>query len=153
MYALSPEKKYSKINSPPQGVIVEKLNTGLVKQINQAWPHNFKGSQDYIASLIEINGGYGIFLEETNELVAWILRYNLGHVGILQTKGKYKGKGYGTYVTKVMADHIIKEGIWPCATIAATNFASIKLFEKLGFENRGEFVYFNILGVKKDNFK
>ncbi|XP_064211485.1 uncharacterized protein LOC135265202 [Tribolium castaneum] len=146
MYALAPE--VGRKTGTPSGVKVQKLHLGLVEQINSAWPYNFKGSEDYIGSLIEMYGGYGLFLDETNELVAWILRYNLGHVGILQTKDKYKKRGFGTHVTKVLVDNIVKEGNRPFATISATNFVSVSLFERLGFENIGECSFFKLSGFK-----
>ncbi|XP_044265553.1 uncharacterized protein LOC123011911 [Tribolium madens] len=146
IYALEPQRGLS--CRTPTGVNVQKLHLGLVDAINSAWPYSFKGSREHISSLIETYGGYGLFLEETNEMVAWILRYNLGHIGILQTKEKYKKNGYGTHVTKVMVDNIVQEGNWPFATISATNFVSISLFEKLGFENIGECAYFKLSGFK-----
>jgi predicted GNAT family acetyltransferase len=114
-------------------------------QIDSVWPYKYRGSQDYIASLIESNGGYGVFLKNGDEMVAWAVKHCLGHIGMVQTRENEKKKGYGLLVTKALAKEIVEEGQRPFATIYAQNKASICMFEKLGFQKIGNCYFINQL--------
>ncbi|KAF2894191.1 hypothetical protein ILUMI_11981 [Ignelater luminosus] len=120
------------INCPPE-VYVDKLNPTHAVLINSHWPHRYKDSHKYVATLIELNGGYGVFLKTDGTLVAWVLR-NLIGLGALQTLDEHKRKGYGSLVTTVLAKEIAKEGLNPIGTVLQNNFGSQKMFGKLGFE-------------------
>lgn len=117
----------------PSEVYIKKLNSDNAIVINDSWPHKFDGSLRYVKTLIKINGGVGIFLKDTNTMVAWILKYHTGEMGLLQTIDGHKRKGYASVITKFIAKDIAKGGHTPTATILTDNFASRNMFKKLGF--------------------
>ncbi|XP_044265554.1 uncharacterized protein LOC123011912 [Tribolium madens] len=142
MLALPPEKEIS-INYP-SGVYVKKIDASLANQINSFWLYSSPGSDlKYLYSLLEMNGGFGVFLEGTNEIVAWILKHCLGHIGMLHTKEEYRKNGYAILITKFLAEEIRKDGSCPFATIYSDNVASIRMFEKIGFQTIGTCAYLN----------
>jgi hypothetical protein len=144
MYALAAGKSEFS-NEHPTGVYLRELDVESAAQIDSVWPYKYRGSQDYIASLIESNGGYGVFLKNGDEMVAWAVKHCLGHIGMVQTRENEKKKGYGLLVTKALAKEIVEEGQRPFATIYAQNKASICMFEKLGFQKIGNCYFINQL--------
>lgn len=144
MFTLLPEKHVS-IECPPSGVHVKKINEKFADQINSYWSYSSLGSdRNYLAMLLELNGGFGVFLgDNNNEMAAWIVKHCLGHIGMLQTKEEHTHKGYGRLVTQFLIEEIRREGHYPFATIHSNNIASIRMFEKLGFCKIGTCAYLN----------
>ncbi|RZC35142.1 uncharacterized protein BDFB_007853 [Asbolus verrucosus] len=137
IYAISPEEAKKLTIECPDDVYVKELEPSAAKQVNAAWPHRYQGSDSCLASFLEMNGGYGVFLKSTDELVAWVLKHTFGHLGMLQTEEKHKKKGYGSLVAKVLSKEIAEEGHWPLGTILVNNQVSIGMFEKMGFRSIG----------------
>ncbi|XP_044270434.1 uncharacterized protein LOC123015062 [Tribolium madens] len=137
VYCISPEeaRKFT-IECPPE-VYLKKLDPSAGQQMNATWLHRFPGSDKYLTSFIDANGGYGVFLKSTHEMVAWVLRHAWGHLAILQTQEAHKRKGYASLVTKALSKEIANEGHWPLGTILLKNRISINMFEKLGFNSIG----------------
>lgn len=54
--------------------------------------------------------------------------------------GNYHGKGYATEIASNIMNYAIKEGVLDCviATVDIPNIGSIKVLEKLDFENKGK---------------
>ncbi|XP_063905081.1 uncharacterized protein LOC135124140 [Zophobas morio] len=146
IFALNPSKATFALDCPPD-VYVKKLDPTLSDKINSVWPHKYPGSENYVSGLIEMNGGYGVFLRSSNEMVAWVVKHCFGHIGVLQTDEKHKKKGYGSLVTRALALEILDEGHWPFGTVYPDNAGSIKLFEKLGFERIGFASYMDIINT------
>ncbi|RZC34221.1 CKS, FR47, and/or Acetyltransf 1 domain containing protein [Asbolus verrucosus] len=143
MYAASPEEVGKFAITCPPDVHVKKLDPSLGEQINSVWPHKFPGSEGFVSDLIEINGGYGLFLKGSDEPVAWVLKHCFGQVGMLQTDDNHKRKGYASLVLKALAKEMGGEGLWPFGTVLADNSASVGMFQRLGFRNVGTFAYIN----------
>ncbi|RZC35143.1 FR47 and/or Acetyltransf 1 domain containing protein, partial [Asbolus verrucosus] len=149
IYAMSPEDaKKLTIECPPD-IYVDKLELSMTKQVNTAWPHRFEGSENYVSTFIETNGGYGVFLKATNELVAWGLNHTLGHLGLLQTAERHKKKGYGSLIARVLSKEIGEGGHWPVGTVLVDNKVSMKMFEKMGFRNIGICTFITIENTAK----
>lgn len=49
-------------------VQLRKLERKKAKLINSEWHYRYPGSEGFIASFIDLNGGYGIYFKETNQL-------------------------------------------------------------------------------------
>jgi hypothetical protein len=113
---------------------LKELNVESAAQIDSVWPYKYPGSQDYIASLIESNGGYGVFLKNGDEMVAWAVKHCLGHIGMVQTRENEKKKRYGLLVTKALAKEIVEEGQRPFTPRTMRRFVCLKSwdFKKLG---------------------
>ncbi|KAL3268354.1 hypothetical protein HHI36_007470 [Cryptolaemus montrouzieri] len=126
------EAKALEIKCPP-GTYIKKLTKEHVGRINDLWPHKYENSDKAIAVYIEYNGGYGLFSKD-NELMSWALQGPLGHINLLQTEEKYKGKGYGSIMVQAMAKKIAEDGYIPVATVIVHNTPSVNLFNKLGFK-------------------
>lgn len=134
LYTMSIEKaKTIKVNVP-ENTYVKKLTREHSREINEVWPHNFENSQDFISVYIELNGGYGLFDRENEELVAWVLQGHLGHINLLQTKEGHRGKGYGKVMLQIITKHIAESGCVPIGSILLNNIPSLSLFERLGFK-------------------
>lgn len=117
----------------PEEVYVRKLRIDDAETINEIWPHKYDGSIEYINFFIEINGGFGVYLKETDELCSWILKNQMGTMSVLQTAEKFKRKGYGSLVTNVLAKEIANEGHVPLGTVLIDNVRSQRMFKKLGY--------------------
>ena len=87
----------------PDEVELRQLETEEAKLINSEWPYRYTGSEGFIASLINLNGGYGIYLKQTNELVSWILLIECFGLGLLQTIEKYQGNGYARILIRALS--------------------------------------------------
>ncbi|KAJ8973548.1 hypothetical protein NQ317_018393 [Molorchus minor] len=121
----------------PEEVEIRTLCMSHAALINSLWPLKFPHSDEFLASLIEMNGGYGLFMKSTNELVSWALKTGIGQIGVVQTVESYQKKGFASVVTRILARKIAEEDEDPTATIAVSNVTSQNMFKKLGFTNRG----------------
>lgn len=102
--------------------------------MNDVWPHRHPGSEKYVAKLVEVNGGLGIFSKSTNELCAWVLKSYLGALGLLQVAEEHKRKGLGSLMTKIFSKKLAEEGLDAIGCIILDNVVSQKMFKNLGFE-------------------
>lgn len=84
-----------------------------------------------------MNGGFGLFSKDHDELVAWVMKTCLGQIGFLQTMEGQTRKGYAEFLAKVISRQIAEEGFEPMAAISQDNAASLSLFRKLGFQFDG----------------
>ncbi|KAK9305912.1 hypothetical protein QLX08_003270 [Tetragonisca angustula] len=73
---------------------LDKLNVPLIHSL---WPHksvkNPELSLKYIATLIELNGGIGLYLKENDSLVSWGIQNDWQGLGMVQTLEEHKRKG------------------------------------------------------------
>lgn len=120
----------------PEGIFLAPLNESHVETMNEVWPHKSPGSEKYLAKLLELNGGIGLFSKENNnELCSWVVKNYFGGLGILQTAEKYKRNGYGTLIVKIFSKMLAeKQGYDLTGFVVRTNSASQSMFTKLGFK-------------------
>ncbi|XP_023017117.2 uncharacterized protein [Leptinotarsa decemlineata] len=128
----------------PPGMKSAKLESHHSKLVSSSWTHSFPGSQEYVEAFIDNNGGIGLFVESTNELVAWALKTGVGKIGLLQTAPNHRKKGYASIITKLLSKQIAEEGENPTTNVLISNTASIKLMEKLGMQNVGTCYYITV---------
>lgn len=88
----------------------------------------------YLKRLIDLNPNIGVFNTKTDELIAWVFRFQSGILGALQVKENFVKRGFGTLVTKAMCKILAEQNQDSIALIADTNIASKATFKALGFE-------------------
>lgn len=125
------------LRSCPPEAYIKQLSPEDAAVINDLWPHKYDDSEQYIRTFIQMNGGYGLYIKSSNMLAAWVLKNQMGTLGVLQTRNGYKRRGYGTLVTKALALEIAREGHVPLGTILLQNKPSQTMFRKLGYSPIG----------------
>lgn len=90
--------------SVPEDVECKDLNDNDFQLMNNAWPYKYPGSECFIKSLIILNGGLGVYINE--KLVSWILQIECFGLGLLQTLEDHQGKGYARLLTRAMTRQI-----------------------------------------------
>ncbi|XP_055617304.1 uncharacterized protein LOC129762788 [Toxorhynchites rutilus septentrionalis] len=118
----------------PEDIIMKNLDPIHATLMNERWPHRYPGSEKYIALLIHLNGGIGLFTQ-TDELVAWVLMNEFAGIGHLQVMPSYRRRGFGELLAKAMSKQIATENDSDVnAFIVDKNINSINLFYKLGYK-------------------
>lgn len=126
----------------PPDVYLAPLQEKDVNKIDSIWPHRGKTSKLYLSSLINYNGGFGIFLKKDDTLVSWIMRNDYGGLAILQTVDDYKRKGFGALLTKHFSKYWGEKSLDIFCFIMKHNKASIALYEKLGWKREHGITWF-----------
>lgn len=144
MYTISMQKALEFNIDCPDEVYIKQLDRSAAEIVNSAWPHSYDGSDDFLATLIELNKAFGVFLKNDNKLVAWLLQSSIGQMGMLQTLDGYKRRGYGLLILKYMSKELAKDRIQPFATVLESNIAAKKMFERLQFHNLGMSNYIRV---------
>lgn len=124
---------------PPE-VYMKELTPEDALVINQYWPPRYQDSDKYLATLIGLNGGFGIYLKDTHELVAWVIRNLLG-LGALFTIEEHRRKGYAVSLIQMLSKDMAEKGFNPLGTVRTDNEPSEEMFKKLGFEMVERVVY------------
>ncbi|XP_058122676.1 uncharacterized protein LOC131293566 [Anopheles ziemanni] len=118
----------------PDDVELKPLLVAHAKVIDDLWPHKYNESLRYFETVIQHNGGLGLFDKNDGQLVACVIKNDHDGIGHLYTLSERNNRGYGTTLAKAMAKMIAAEHKQHVHThIGLTNTRSIKLFEKLGF--------------------
>lgn len=135
--------KYSKTCfSLPLNTHFESLTLANLEKINEAWPHRYAGSDEFISYLIEYHLSIGLF-DDSNELLAWCLRYDNGSLAMLQVGDQHMRKGFGSLITKAISKKIAVEfDSDVTAMIVTENQTSINMFTKLGFVATGAHTWY-----------
>ncbi|XP_065357228.1 uncharacterized protein LOC135951498 [Calliphora vicina] len=135
MYYLSnAEAKLLDVSCPPGFIIKPLCSTTDADIINSLWPNRHDGSLFLTKRLIDWNINMGIYVESTNELVAWCLRLQGGFLGALQVKDDYKRLGLGAAVARATSRSIANQGDDVMALVNKDNQPSRGMFEKLNFK-------------------
>ncbi|XP_043527472.1 glycine N-acyltransferase-like protein 3 [Frieseomelitta varia] len=114
---------------------LDKLNVPLIHSL---WPHksvkNPELSLKYIATLIELNGGIGLYLKKNDSLVSWGIQNDWQGLGMVQTLEEHKGKGYAKVIVNMLSKKIAEQGISTTLFIIKGNTSSEKMFKALGWK-------------------
>jgi RimJ/RimL family protein N-acetyltransferase len=131
--------------TPPK-VHLKALSEVNVEKVNSLWHHRYEGSDQFISYSIKYHLSIGMF-DESNDLLAWCLRYDSGSLAMLQVDKNHLRKGYGSVVTKLMCKKIADEfDSDVVSSIVPGNEKSLNMFLKLGFKKCGPHTW---LVVKK----
>jgi predicted GNAT family acetyltransferase len=89
---------------------------------------------------IELGSYFGI--HQDNQLVAMvgsrIYTSNYREISAVCTHPDYRGKGYASLLTTLLAHQFQQDGITPFLQVSTTKFGAKRLYEKLGFEVQQE---------------
>lgn len=123
--------------SEDANIEIKPLNAIHSFVIKEHWPHPLIGEDDIPCALIDVNGGYGIFLKSTGQLVSWGIKTMMGQIGFVQTLKEFQRKGYASIIVRKFAKEFASEGINPCAIVAIDDIVSHNFFENNGFKKVG----------------
>lgn len=125
---------------PPTGTCIRELTKKDAKTCFQNWIYASTKSEKFLESLIHLNGGYGIFSVDNDELLCFAIFNEQLAIGMLTTLDKAKRKGYGETLAKFMSRKCVEKfDIPPVAFTNNLNAISISLFiGKLGYEKIAE---------------
>ncbi|XP_052895201.1 uncharacterized protein LOC128302420 [Anopheles moucheti] len=128
-------------------VIMKPLCIDDVKDIHDLYPAGDIESLELFEKLVRQLPGFGVFNQLDNELAAWSLQSYYGGMFSMQTKPKFRRKGYGIQLAQSLTKLVIQRGYIPFVVIRPENDASRGLYMKLGFRKafesvRGTFVPF-----------
>lgn len=121
----------------PVGMVLKPLNLSHVTQIHQDYPYKDYHPEFLFENLIRYNLSIGLFIELTDELIGWCLRYPNGMISQLQVEENYRRMGYAEVLVKAMAKKIAEVGDDSCAGIYRGTVSSQKLFQKCWFVHTG----------------
>lgn len=92
-----------------------------------------------------IEMGIFIGIYQDNQLIAMagnrICTPNYREISGVCTHPDYRGKGYGSLLTKLLVHQFQQDGITPFLHVFTTNENAIRLYQKLGFETHQEKAY------------
>ena len=115
-----------------------KFETSDVAKIHFEWPHKEvehpELSTRYIGTMVEMNGGLGLYLKRDDCLVSWAVHNDFHGIGMLQTLEEHKGKGYAKVITNAIAKKLGEQGISPTLFIVNGNVTSETLFKHLNWK-------------------
>jgi RimJ/RimL family protein N-acetyltransferase len=123
----------------PEGTFVRKLEENDSKLCNGLWAYRSLTSEAFIRSLIQINGGYGLFNSITKELLSFAVINDHFATGMLTTVEPARGKKYGEFMAKLLTVKIAEDlDLIPTVYIDSKNVPSNNLYQKLGYERIGD---------------
>ncbi|KAJ8924214.1 hypothetical protein NQ315_007005 [Exocentrus adspersus] len=141
MFSISSDEALKFQIQCPEEVYIKHLDTTHADFVNSLWLGRYENAEKLLSLLIEMNGGYGLFLKSNDQLVSWVLLSMMGQLTILQTLDGYKRKGYASVLVKYISVELAKKGYNAFGAVFAENVASVAMFEKLGFKYLGIAVY------------
>ncbi|KFB45529.1 AGAP012518-PA-like protein [Anopheles sinensis] len=121
-------------------VIMKPLCIDDVKDIHDLYPARDIECLELFEKLVRQLPGFGVFTNLDNELAAWSLQSYYGGMFSMQTKPKFRRKGYGIQVAQSLTKLVIQRGYIPFVVIRPENDASRGLYMKLGFRKAFESV-------------
>ncbi|XP_037044530.1 uncharacterized protein LOC119080340 [Bradysia coprophila] len=116
----------------PEGFDSRPLSQSDVVKANAAWEFRHPGSLFYLQRLARLNISYGIFDKENNEMISSGFQTQTGPLGTIYTNPKYRNRGFGTFVAKIIFKKIGESGQGVIACVKEMNVASRAIFEKIG---------------------
>lgn len=128
----------------PDNTIIKSLTEHHAKTCNDMWQWRYSNSEKYVRSLILINGGYGLFDQTTDELLAFALINDHFATGLLNVAKQCRGKGYGELMARYLTIKIAEMGLHPTVYIDAENTVSQKLYNKIGYKKIGDINWISV---------
>ncbi|XP_037040869.1 uncharacterized protein LOC119077701 [Bradysia coprophila] len=118
----------------PSDVELKKLNVSDYVQMNETWPYKYPGSEIFIRSLIQLNGGLGVYL--SGELITWMLHIECFGIGLLQTVEQHQGKGYARLLTRALTQLVSKKYNEDVILFASHGKPkTVELYHRYGFQH------------------
>ncbi|XP_059608035.1 uncharacterized protein LOC132255882 [Phlebotomus argentipes] len=126
-----------------EGLTIRRLTVEDASIANDLWRYKNSVTEVLLQKMAKYNICYGAYTP-TDKLVGWIFITPYGAIGVLHILEEFRGKKIAQALVIQMIKYLIDTfaDLEPYAFIDALNVASIKLFEKLGFEDQHELGYF-----------
>ncbi|XP_033345642.1 uncharacterized protein LOC117231364 [Bombus vosnesenskii] len=122
----------------PNECYIKPLDKSNIPLIHSVWPHrdveNPQLSLKYLSTLVEMNGGIGLYLKEDDSLVSWCMQNDWHGLSIVQTVEEHRGKGYAKIVVNMLSKKFAEQGISTVLFIVKGNTTSENMFKKLGWK-------------------
>jgi FR47-like protein len=135
----------------PDNLRLSNLRVEDVPTVIEVWPHRYPGCELYVESVLRLNYGLGLYDKSTGQLLAWVLRNEIGAVSFIQTVEAAKRKGYATTILKVISKRLaIENQNDVLAFTVQTNDVSNSMFRKNGFEIVGRCSWFGTKAKSKE---
>lgn len=116
------------------GAILRSLETDDATLVDSWWDYQSAKSRSLVSRRIDIDGGVACLgIEVDGTLVACILRYEGGALGMLHVKEEYRRRGYAQTLLEEATRTVQARGEECIAFIVDGNNASEALFTKLGW--------------------
>ncbi|QYF83811.1 GNAT family N-acetyltransferase [Brevibacterium sp. PAMC21349] len=136
---------YSTINKVkvPKDFIVKRIDEKIITEsleFNESYYNEYWGS---VSNFLENGFGYCLLHNDTvvSECTAIFSSSQFAEIDIA-TQNKYRKMGLAQNVAEIFIEHCIERNLKPNWDCDVNNFASIKLAERLGFENPIEYSVF-----------
>ncbi|XP_014211037.1 uncharacterized protein LOC106641215 [Copidosoma floridanum] len=122
-----------------EGLELRFLGESDVPVVHEHWPREEvkkepNKSTAYVATMVKLSRGVGLFDKADGKLVAWALQNEFGGLGNVQTVDECRGRGYAKVVVKALSKLLAEEGRDSTLFIVAGNSKSEGLFASLGYE-------------------
>lgn len=75
-----------KYDTPSEDVYLAPLKIEDCELIDEIWPHRYIGSLEYIQDMVIHNGGIGLYSKDSNKLLCWVMKNDLGAPGYVLNK-------------------------------------------------------------------
>ena len=115
-------------------VYVKSLERRHAQQVYDNWPYKSSALPSEVADEISQLPSAGVFLKDTDELVAWIMCHPPNGLSRLHTMEKYRRRGYASLVTQYLCKRFAQAGMVPFVNIVVENVASQNVFLSMGFK-------------------
>ncbi|XP_078037460.1 glycine N-acyltransferase-like protein 3 [Augochlora pura] len=132
----------------PEECYLKTLDKSNVHLIHSEWPHKSldypEESTKYLATMIELNCGVGLYLKEDNSLVSWILHNDWHGLGMVQTLAQHTRKGYAKTVSSALAKNLGLQDISVTLFIVEGNLTSETMFTNLGWRRISPIIWIGV---------
>ncbi|YCI78741.1 GNAT family N-acetyltransferase [Bacillus sp. R1-10] len=127
----------------PKDFIVKRIDEKIITEsleFNESYYNEYWGS---VSNFLENGFGYCLLHNDTvvSECTSIFSSSHFAEIDIA-TQNKYRGMGLAQNVAEIFIEHCIERTLKPNWDCDVNNFASIKLAERLGFENPMEYSVF-----------
>lgn len=124
----------------PNNVSIRQLTKQDTEFCCKNWIYSYAKLEKFLESLICLNGGYGIFDTQSNELLCFAIFSEQFSIGWLTTIENSRRKGYAILLSKFMSRKCVEKfDVAPLVFISDQNNVSLNLFvSKLGYEKIGD---------------
>lgn len=117
------------------GIVLRSLNASDAALVDSWWQYRSAKSAAMVTRQVEMDQGVACLgIEVNGNLVACILRYQGGALGMLHVKEEYRRRGYATILLQEATRALEQRGEERVAFVVDGNKASEALFTKLGWQ-------------------
>ncbi|XP_053614458.1 uncharacterized protein LOC128677549 [Plodia interpunctella] len=121
----------------PPDTYVGPLRVEHLSMVDATWPFRSETSYNYFQKLMDNNLTHVLYSASTHLPLAWVFVDETGTLSHLYSMERCRRLGYASYITKIAANNLLRNGQHVLAYSLMDNFAAQRFFIKLGFRNLG----------------